>query len=60
MSDHHDLDEGSPFLVGEVKGISGFDTKILIRFYFSKAKEATIIGKTEVERCPKMPWSKPS
>ena len=62
MSNHHNLNlgEGSPFLVGEVKGISGFDTKILIRFSFLKAKEATTTGKAEVERCPKMPWLKPS
>ena len=62
MSNHRDLNlgEGSPFLVGEVKGVLGFDTQILIRFSFLKAKEATITGKAEVERCPRMPWSKPS
>ena len=61
MSDHHDLNlgEASPFLVGEMKGILGFDTKILTRF-FLKAKKATTKSKVEVERCPKMPSSKPS
>ena len=62
MSNHHDLNlgEGSPLLVGEVKGVSKFDTQILTRFSFLKAKEATTVGKAEVERCPRMPWSKPS
>jgi len=54
------LGEGNPILVGEVKGISGLNTKILMRFSFLKAKEATTAGKAEVERCPNMPWSKPS
>ena len=62
MSDHHDLylGEGSPFLVGEVKGISGLDTKILMRFSLLKAREATTAGKAKVEKCPNMPWSKPN
>ena len=59
MSDHHELNlgEGSLVLVGEVKGISGLDTKILMRFSLLKAKEATTVGKTKVERCSSMPWS---
>ena len=60
MSDHHDLDEGSTFLVGEVKGILGLNTKILMRFSFLKAREATIAGKAKVDRCLSMPWSKPN
>ena len=61
MLNHHDLNlgEGSPLLVGEMKGVSRFDTQILKRFSF-KAKEATTAGKAKVERCPRMPWSKPS
>ena len=62
MSDHYDLNlgEGSPFLVGEVKGISGLDTKILMMFSFLKAREAITIGKVRVEKCPSMPSSKPN
>jgi len=62
MLNHHDLNlgEGNPALVGEVKGISGLDTNILIRFSLLKAKEATTVGKPRVERCPSMPWSKPN
>ena len=62
MSDYHDLNlgEGNPFLVGEVKGISGLNTKILMRFSFLKAKEATTAGKAKVKRCLSMPWSKPN
>ena len=62
MSDHHNLNlgEGSPVLVGEVKGILGLDTNILMRFSFLKAKEATTAGKAKVKRCPSMPWSKPN
>ena len=57
MSNHYDLNlgEGSPILVGEVKGILGLDTKILMRFYFLKARETTTTGKAKVERCPSMP-----
>ena len=43
-----------------MKGISRLDTNILIIFSFLKAKEATMVGKAEIERCPKMPWSQPS
>jgi len=46
--------------VGEVKRILGLDTKIIMRFSFLKAKEATTTGKAKVERCPSMPWSKPN
>ena len=62
MSDHHDLNlgEGNPILVEEVKGISGIDTKILMRFSLLKAREATAVGKAKVERCHSMPWSKPN
>ena len=62
MLDHHDLNlgEGSPFLVGEVRKILGLKTKILMRFSFLKAREAITVGKANVERCPSMPWSKPS
>ena len=57
MSDHHvlNLGEGSLVLMGEVKGISGLDTKILMRFSLLKAKEATTAGKAKVDRCPSMP-----
>ena len=60
--DHHDLNlgEGSPVLVGEVKGILGLDTKILMRFSLLKTREATTAGKAKVERCPSMLWSKPN
>ena len=62
MSNHHDLNlgKGNPFLVGEVKGITELDTNILMRFSFLKAREATTGGKAKVERCPSVPWSKPS
>ena len=60
MSDHYDLGEGSPFLVGEVKGILGLDPKILMRFSFLKTREATTAGKAKVDRCPSVPWSKPN
>ena len=35
--DYHDLNlgEGSLVLVGEIKGISGLDTKILMRFQYA-------------------------
>ena len=58
MSNHHDsnLGEGSLDLMGEAKGISGLDTKILMRFSLLKAREATTAGKAKVERCPRMPW----
>nr|POE75236.1 hypothetical protein CFP56_14271 [Quercus suber] len=52
--------EGSPVLVGEVKGISRLDINILMRFSFLKAKEATTAGKAKVERFLSMPWSKPN
>ena len=53
ISDHDlNLSEGSPTLVGEVKGISGLDTNILMRFSLLKPKEATIAGKTKVESAP--------
>ena len=42
------LGEGRPVLVGEVKGILGLDTNILMRFSFLKAKEATTAGKVKV------------
>jgi len=40
MSDHHDLNlgEGIPVLVGDVKGILGLVTNILMRFSLLKAK----------------------
>ena len=62
MSDHHDLNlgESNPVLVGEVKGISGLVTNILMRFSLLKAKEATTTGRANVEKCPNMPWSKPN
>ena len=62
MSDHLDLNlgEGSPFLVGEIKGISRLETKILMRFSFLKAREAITAGKAKVEKCPSTPWSKPN
>ena len=62
MSDHHDLNqgEGNLVMVGEVKGISGLNTNILMRFSILKAKEATTMSKAKVERCPSMPWSKPN
>ena len=53
ISDHDlNLSEDSPSLVGEVKGISGLDTNILMRFYLLKPKEATIAGKAKVESAP--------
>ena len=50
MSDHHDLNlsEGSPFLMGEVKGISRLVTKIFVRFSFLKVREATTASKAKV------------
>ena len=60
ISSHHDLNlgEGSPALVGEVKGTSGLDTSIPMRFSFLKPKEATTTGKVKVEWwCPNTPWS---
>ena len=64
MTNHHNLNlgKGNPTLVGEVKGILGLDTNILIRFSLLKAKEATTTSKArvEVERCPNMPWSRPN
>ena len=62
MSNHHDLNlgEGGPILVREVKGISGLDTSISMRFSFLKPEEATTTGKVKVERCPNTPWSKPN
>ena len=57
ISDHDlNLSEGSPALVGEVKGIWGLDTNILMRFSLLKPKEATIAGKAKVEKCPNTPW----
>ena len=37
-----------------MKEILGLDTNILMIFSFLKAKEATTVGKAEVERCPKI------
>ena len=60
MSDHHDLNlgEGNLVLVGQVKGILGLVTNILMRFSLLKPKEATTADKTKVKKCPNTPWSK--
>ena len=57
---HYDLNlgEGSLVLVGEVKGISGLGTNILMIFSFLKAKKATTADRAKVKKCPNMPWSK--
>ena len=62
MSDHYDLNlsKGSLVLAGEVKGISGLVTNILMRFSLLKAKEAITARRAKVKKCPSMPWSKPN
>ena len=60
MSDRHDLNlgEGNLVLVGQVKGILGLVTNILMRLSLLKPKEATMEDKTKVEKWPNTPWSK--
>nr|POE66822.1 hypothetical protein CFP56_52032 [Quercus suber] len=54
MSNHHDLNlgEGSPILMGEVKGILGLVINILMRFSLLKAKDATTTSRAKVESVP--------